>query len=217
MIAGLALGLALGACTGGWPGWDEFYAPAPEGEQLGWTASVQEASNQSETDGPGVHPAASAVTTYLRGYRVGGGDQLRVTVFGQDDLSKDYNVDSTGRMSMPLLSSFSVKGMTAQQIEEMIEAKLRRDFLRNPDVSVEVVEYRPVFILGEVTAAGQYPYIADMTIQKAIAVGGGYTARADQGRVIVTRQTGNGPVSMKLSPTAAVLPGDTIYVRERWF
>lgn len=213
----LTLGLSLGACTGGWPGWDEFYTPAPDGEQLGWTPKVQDVSAGSDTDGIGVHPAAIDVSSYLAGYRVDGGDQLRVTVFGQEELTAEYNVDSRGNMSMPLLSSFRVGGMTVPQIEQLIEAKLRKDFLKNPDVSVEVITYRPVFVLGEVTTAGQYPFIGGMTIQKAIAVSGGYSARADQGKVIVTRQTANGPVSMKLSPTAAVLPGDTIYVRERWF
>ncbi len=215
----IAAGLCVlvGGCTGGWPGWDEFYTPAPEGEQLGWTPRVQTLSASSDTDGEGTHPAAADVSKFLSGYRAGNGDRLRVTVFGQEDLTAEYNVDNTGNMSMPLLSSFSVGGRTAPEIEQIIEAKLRKDFLRNPDVSVEFITYRPVFILGEVSTAGQYPFVGGMTIQKAIAIGGGYTARANQGKVIVTRQTTNGPVSMKLSPTAAVLPGDTIYVRERWF
>lgn len=207
----------LGACTGGWPGWGEFYTPAPEGEQLGWTPKVQSVSAASDADGLGTHPAATDISTYLAGYRVGGGDRLRVTVFGQEELTAEYNVDSRGNMSMPLLSSFKVGGMTVPRIEELIETKLRKDFLKNPDVSVEVITFRPVFVLGEVNTAGQYPYIGGMTIQKAIAVSGGYSPRADQGKVIVTRQTEDGPISMKLSPTAAVLPGDTIYVRERWF
>lgn len=216
-LAVVGLCILLAGCTGGWPGWDEFYTPAPEGEQLGWTPEVQTLSASTDVDGPGTHPAASDVSRYLNAYRVGAGDKLRVTVFGQEELTKEYNVDSSGNMSMPLLSSFSVDGMTAPAIEQLIEAKLRKDFLRNPDVSVEVTTYRPVFVLGEVTRAGQFPYIAGMTIQKAIAISGGYTVRANQGKVIVTRQMAQGPVSMKLSPTAAVLPGDTIYVRERWF
>lgn len=213
----VTLCLTLGACTGGWPGWDEFYTPAPAGEQLGWTPRVQEVSSDSDNDGLGTHPSATDVSSFLAGYRVDGGDRLRVTVFGQEELTDEYNVDSRGNMSMPLLSSFTVGGMTVPQIEQLIEAKLRKDFLKNPDVSVEVITYRPVFVLGEVNTAGQYPFIGGMTIQKAIAVSGGYSARADQGKVIVTRQTAEGPISMKLSPTAAVLPGDTIYVRERWF
>ena len=214
---GLTLCLMLGACSGGWPGWDEFHAPAPEGEQLGWTPRVQQVSANSDLDGNGTHPVATDVSTYLTGYRVDGGDRLRVTVLGQEELTAEYNVDSGGNMSMPLLSSFRVGGLTVPQIEKLIETKLRKDYLRDPDVSVEIVTYRPIFVLGEVNKAGQYPYIGGMTIQKAIAVSEGYSARADQGKVIVTRQTADGPISMKLSPTAAVLPGDTIYVRERWF
>jgi len=191
--------------------------PAPEGEELGWTPKIHQISAATDTDGTGTHPAASDIKSYLAGYRVGGGDRLRVTVLGQPDLTGEYNVDSLGRISMPLLSAFDVGDRTTPQIERIIEAKLRNGFLRNPDASVEVITFRPFFILGEVQTAGQYPYVGGMTIQKAIAIGGGYSTRADKGKVLVTRQTVNGPITMKLSPTAALLPGDTIYVRERWF
>ena len=216
-FATMMLCLLLGACNGGWPGWDEFYTPAPAGEQLGWTPQVHQLSADSDVDGQGAHPAAAQLSSYLAGYKVGGGDRLRITVFGQEDLTGEYNVDAQGYVSMPLLSTFAIGGRTTPEIEQLIEAKLAKDFLRDPNVSVEVITYRPVFVLGQVTTSGQYPYIGGMTIQKAIAISGGYTARADQGKVIVTRQSPSGPVSMKLSPTAAVLPGDTIYVKERWF
>ncbi|MGI9414287.1 MAG: polysaccharide biosynthesis/export family protein [Hyphomicrobiales bacterium] len=216
-VIGVFLCLFLGACTGGWPGWNEFYTPAPAGEELGWTPKVHQLSAASDSDGAGAHPSAADVSTYLSGYKVGGGDRLRITVFGQTDLTGEYNIDGLGRISMPLLSFVKIGGLSTPQIERLIEARLRKDFLRNPDVAVEVISFRPFFILGEVRTAGQFPYVGGMTIQKAVAVGGGYTPRADQGQVIVTRQTETGPMTMKLSPTAAVLPGDTIYIRERWF
>lgn len=214
LVCAAALCLFLGACSSGWNG---NFEPAPQGEELGWTPKIHQVSAASNADGRGIHPAASAIKTYLSGYRVGGGDRLRITVFGETDLTGEYNVDSLGRVSMPLLSAFDVGNRTTPEIERIVEAKLRNGFLRNPNVSVEIITYRPFFILGEVQTAGQYPYIGGMTIQKAIAIGGGYSTRADQGKVIVSRQTANGPVTMKLSPTAAILPGDTIYVRERWF
>ena len=217
LVTVATLCLMLGACTGGWPGWDEFYTPAPEGEELGWTPKVHQLSAATNSDGNGTHPGALDVDAYLAGYQVGGGDRLRITVFGQTDLTGEYNIDGLGRISMPLLSFVEVGGLTTPAIERLIETKLAKDFLRNPDVAVEIITYRPFFILGEVRTAGQFPYVGGMTIQKAVAVGGGYTARADQGQVIVTRQTADGPMTMKLSPTAAILPGDTIYVRERWF
>lgn len=213
----MAFCLLGGACSGEWSDWDGSLAPAPVGEELGWTPEIHQISAASDTDGTGTHPSATDIRSYLSGYRVGGGDRLRVTVLGQADLTGEYNVDSVGRISMPLLSAFDVGNKTTPEIEQIIEARLRNGFLRNPDASVEVITFRPFFILGEVQTAGQYPYVGGMTIQKAIAIGGGYSTRADKGKVIVTRQTAKGPITMKLSPTAALLPGDTIYVRERWF
>lgn len=209
VLCAVLMGLAVSACETGWRGWEDIYQPT---------------QNTSVHAFDGVEPSAAAaepVTTnlgsYFNEYRVGSGDQLRVTVFGQDDLTGEYAVDGAGRISMPLISQLPVAGATTAEIEAMIEARLRDGFLREPNVSVQVLTFRPFFVLGEVQTAGQYPYVNGMTVQNAIAIGGGYTPRADTGEVIVTRQTQTGPVTIRVSPTEAILPGDTIYVRERWF
>ncbi len=150
-------------------------------------------------------------------YTLGSGDKLRVTVFGQPDLSGEFAVDGSGMVSMPLLKPVKATGLSTEQLESEIEAELGKTLLRNPSVSVQVSEFRPFFILGEIAKAGQYPYVNGMTVETAVAIAGGYTYRADRDVVRITRQNGNKVVEMNVESTAVVKPGDTILVMERYF
>ncbi|MDB5572725.1 MAG: sugar transporter [Hyphomicrobiales bacterium] len=150
-------------------------------------------------------------------YRLAAGDRLRIIVFGQDSLSNSYSVDGSGRISMPLIGVVDAFGLSATQLERVIESKLRGGYLREPRVAVEVEAYRPFFMLGEVTAAGQYPYINGMTVQNAVAVSGGFSARAQRSWVEMTRIIDGTPVTSAVPLTQSILPGDTITVRERYF
>ncbi len=150
-------------------------------------------------------------------YLLSTGDRLRVIVFGQDNLSNVYAVDSQGRISMPLIGAVDVVGRTAGQLERSIEGRLRGGFLREPKVSVEVDAYRPFFILGEVTSSGQFPYVNGMTVQTAVAIAGGFTPRGDRHVAVISRQINGEIVTGKVALTQPVLPGDTITIRERWF
>lgn len=150
-------------------------------------------------------------------YRLAAGDRLRIIVFGQDSLSNSYSVDGTGRISMPLIGVVDAFGLSAVQLERVIESKLRGGYLREPRVAVEVEAYRPFFMLGEVTSAGQYPYINGMTVQNAVAVSGGFSARAQRSWVEMTRIINGAPVTSAVPITQSILPGDTITVRERYF
>ena len=107
-------------------------------------------------------------------YRLDSSDTLRVIVFGQRDLNNTYTVDQAGYISMPLIGSVPARGMTARELEGAITPRLKNGFLRDPDVSVEVATYRPIFVMGEVANSGQYPYVAGMTAQNAIATAGGF-------------------------------------------
>ena len=149
-------------------------------------------------------------------YELASGDRVRVIVFGQDAISNSYNVSGSGRISLPLSGEVSV-GLTTAQTERAIEAKLRAGFLRDPHVSVEVEGYRPFFVLGEVTAAGQYPYVNGMTAQKAVAIAGGFTPRGYQSSVDVTRTVHGVPVTGSVPLTFPLRPGDTVTVEERFF
>ncbi|HPG02021.1 MAG: polysaccharide export protein [Hyphomicrobiales bacterium] len=150
-------------------------------------------------------------------YAVGSGDRLRIIVFGQDSLSNSYSVDASGQISMPLIGLVPVNGMTTEQIQRAVESRLRSGFLREPRVSCEVEAYRPFFILGEVTNAGQYPYVNGMTVQTAVAIAGGYTPRAAQSWARMTRVIDGRQVIGDVDMTYPVQPGDTIQIRERFF
>ncbi|MEO3387582.1 polysaccharide biosynthesis/export family protein [Mesorhizobium sp. CAU 1741] len=150
-------------------------------------------------------------------YILDAGDSIRVTVFEQETLTNTYSVDQSGYVAFPLVGSIAARGYTARQIEDQIANKLRDGYLRDPDVSVEIDRYRPIFVMGEVGAAGQYSYVPGMTVHKAIAAAGGYTPRANQANVDVTRQINGEVMTGRVTTSDPLLPGDTLYVRERFF
>ena len=151
------------------------------------------------------------------GYALDSGDKLRVVVFGQDGLSASYSVDTGGSITMPLIGAVLARGHTPAQLQAAIGAKLRQGYVREPHVAVEVEAYRPFFILGEVTLPGQYPYVANMTVETAVAIAGGYTPRAQKRRIEISRQLGGLTEKRVVSPNYPVRPGDTVQVAERWF
>jgi polysaccharide biosynthesis/export protein len=154
-------------------------------------------------------------TQLVEPYRLDAGDQVRIIVFGQADLSNTYIVDQAGMVSVPLVGFVPVRGRSTAEVEASIAAALRAGYLRDPDVSVEVDRYRPFFAMGEVGVSGQYAYVPGMTVQQAIATAGGFSPRADKTIVQVTRSYGGQVETAFLSLTDPVMPGDTIYVRER--
>jgi len=160
---------------------------------------------------------ADISTAYTGPYRLDSGDQVRVTVFGQADLSRIYPIDVSGNITMPLIGSVPARGRTPVALSAGISGRLAKNYVRNPDVSVEVQTYRPFFVLGEVQRAGQFPYVSGMTVQTAIAIAGGYTYRADRRGVIITRAGQDKPIRGYASNDGPVMPGDTIYVEERYF
>ncbi|MCI4679821.1 polysaccharide export protein [Rhodoblastus acidophilus] len=150
-------------------------------------------------------------------YSLGPGDRLRVIVFGQDSLSNSYAVDSSGKIAMPLIGFVPATGRSPSELAREIAARLRAGYIRDPQVSVEVEAYRPFFILGEVTTAGQYPFVNGMSVETAVAIAGGYTARARKDDAQVTRTRGDRTVTVDVPVTTPVRPGDTIYIPERFF
>ena len=135
-----------------------------------------------------VDPAFHKVLT--QPYRLDSGDSLRITVFGQTDLTNSYAIDKGGHLAFPLIGSVEARGRTPKQIEGLIAERLRQGFIREPDVSVEIDRYRPFFIMGEVNSGGQYTYVPGTTVQNAIAIAGGFTPRALQDNADITRNVG---------------------------
>jgi len=150
-------------------------------------------------------------------YTLDSGDVMRVTVFGEAELTNTYAVDKGGYISIPLVGSVAARGKTTKQMEHGIASGLRNGFLRNPDVSVEIDTYRPFFILGEVGNAGQYTYVPGMTVQNAIAIAAGFTGRAEQQDADITRAINGEVITGRVPLSDPILPGDTIFIRERLF
>jgi polysaccharide export outer membrane protein len=149
-------------------------------------------------------------------YSLGTGDQLRVTVFGHEDLSGDFEVDSSGRITLPLVGDLLVVNRTLDNVEQLIVSALKPDYLKNPQVSVEIISYRPFYIIGEIANPGSYPYVGGMRVIIAVAMAGGFTYRAKEDDMLITRAKGDGKQERGGQETS-VLPGDVIEVPERFF
>jgi polysaccharide export outer membrane protein len=179
---------------GGAPAMAAGYAPSPYGGLYGYA--------------PGARPG---------GYALDSGDRLRIVVFGQDGLTNSYIVDAGGFIDMPLIGSVPARGATTDELANRISEKLREGYIREPHVAVEVEAYRPFFILGEVTQPGQYPYVANMTAETAVAIAGGFTPRAMRKTVILNRTYYGQQMRIAVPLSFPLRPGDTINVQERWF
>ncbi|MFN4228291.1 polysaccharide biosynthesis/export family protein [Parvibaculum sp.] len=167
------------------------------------------------TAAPAVSPADASIDTSID-YALGVGDRLRVIVFGEPDLSGEFDVSGSGNVALPLIGQVRAKDLTLSQFEDAVEAKFSEGYLNNPRVSVEVLNYRPFYIYGEVENSGQYPYTNGMTVLNAVAVAGGYTYRANTDRVYITRGDGT-EQEYPASQSVKVLPGDVVRVPERFF
>jgi len=157
--------------------------------------------------------SAQAETAYV----LGPGDVLQVTVYDQPELTGSYHVSDGGTLAIPLLGVVPAQGLTLQQLQHDLQQQLQAKVVKSPDVTVQVTEYRPFFILGEVKNPGSYAYVPDMTVLTAVALAGGFTFRASQAEVSITRRTAAQAHEARAQRAARVLPGDTIYVFERHF
>jgi protein involved in polysaccharide export with SLBB domain len=160
---------------------------------------------------------SQAVSQGVADYRLGPGDKIRVTVFGHEDLSGEFEVDGSGNVSLPLIRNVPAQGLTVSQLEQAVIDRLQPDYLKDPSVSVEVLNYRPFYIYGEVNQPGSYPYVSGMTVLNAIAMAGGFTYRAKKSEVQIIRSDDTSKTPLEGGPDTQVLPGDVIEVPERFF
>lgn len=150
-------------------------------------------------------------------YTLGVGDRVRVTVFGENDLSGEFQIDGQGEVSMPLIGAVRAVNRTTRSLEDHLSARYADGYLVNPQVSVEVLNFRPFFILGEVNRPGSYPYREGLTVLNAVALAGGFTFRADEDDIEITRGGGEDEDPRAAKLTTPVGPGDLIRVTERLF
>jgi polysaccharide export outer membrane protein len=150
-------------------------------------------------------------------YRLGSGDQLKVTVYGEEHLTGTYPVNGQGKVAFPLVGEVQAAGKTIDEFQKSLTTALGNGFVNNPSVSVEVANFRPYYILGEVNKPGEYPYADELTVFGAVARAGGFTYRANQKRIYIRHKDGAGEQVYKLEGNTPVQPGDTIRVGERAF
>jgi polysaccharide export outer membrane protein len=154
---------------------------------------------------------------YDAAYRLDAGDRLRIVIYGQEGLTNTYAIDAGGSITMPLIGAVRARGLTPAGLAAEITGKLRNGYIREPSVAVEIEAYRPFFILGEVAAPGQYPYVPNMSVESAVAIAGGFSPRAKRDRVTLTHTDASGSVRVVVPLGTPISPGDTVLVGERWF
>jgi protein involved in polysaccharide export with SLBB domain len=184
----LAIGLSVSGCAG-----SSALGPAAQAD---YTASIE----------------AAAVSP-----RIQAGEKIRLTVYGEASLSGDYQIDPSGFVSLPLAGTVKAEGLTQSELERELAKKFRSEYLRNPKVTVSVVEFRPFYILGEIQKPGAYPYSSGLNVLRAIAVAGGTTYRGSKSTVEIQHAGESEMREYSLAPSIPVLPGDIIRIPQRYF
>lgn len=160
---------------------------------------------------------AAPVVREVPEYHLGSGDKVRVITFGETSLSGEFFVGGSGKISMPLIGELPAAGLTARDFQASVEQALKEGYLKEPRVSVEILNYRPFYILGEVEKPGTYPYTTDLNVVNAVATAGGFTYRANKKQVFIKRQDSGKEEDYSLDSNTPVAPGDTIRIGERFF
>lgn len=225
LLSALLLAALVGGCAG--PGswetvttlaWEAEVVPVADAPALTTQAARKVAYNMPPWGAPVV--IVESELGYEEGdghYRLDAGDRLRVFVYGQPNLSRIYVVDQQGRIAVPLIGEVEARGRTTRQLTSFIAKRLGSQFVKDPQVTVDIAQNRPFFILGEVRNAGQYPFVSGLTVQSAVAIAGGYADRANERLVRITRRHNGLVEKMDVPPDYLVRAGDEIYVYERWF
>lgn len=163
-------------------------------------------------------PAPNMIGDFAKGYQLQRGDRVRLNVFNEANLSGEFTVDTSGKISLPLIGTVIADGATAATLQTRVEEVLvRSGYLHDPKISVEIVTYRPFYVLGEVKSPGEFPYTVGMSVLSAVARAGGYDYRAREGTVILSRMTDGVSVDYRADERTPIAPGDIIRVTERYF
>jgi protein involved in polysaccharide export with SLBB domain len=160
---------------------------------------------------------APDVAKVIADYRLGAGDKIRVITFGEEALTGEFFVGGSGKVSLPLIGEVQATGKSIPEFHREVETALKNGYLREPRVSVEVLNYGPFYVLGEVTKPGEYPYTNGLTVQNAVATANGFAYRANTTRVFIKRADVTEEREYPLTSNTQVAPGDTIRIAERFF
>jgi protein involved in polysaccharide export with SLBB domain len=165
----------------------------------------------------GATAGAASVRQDVAEYRLGSGDKIRLTVLSDKDLSQEHEVDPSGNIAVSMIGVVKAAGMTVRELEETIKAKLRDGFIRDPKLNVDVLTYRPFYIIGEVNKPGEYPYKGGLNVVSVVAIAGGYSYRGNTNYVLIRRAGDNAEKSYQATPDILVQPGDVVRIPERYF
>jgi polysaccharide export outer membrane protein len=179
-------------------------------------SALQQPAAEASALAPVATPASTATITD-ENYHLGTGDKLRITVYGEDDLSGEFLVDGSGQVQLPLVGQVKAAGLTIHEFVAKVVTALEDGYLKDPKVSVEVENYRPFYIMGEVNKPGEYPYESGLNVLGAVALAGGYTYRADDGEVYIRRAGATKEEVLPADASTKIYPGDIIRVAERLF
>ena len=204
VFAVLSLGLATPVAAQILPG------PSSAAQQHAPQSSAPETLPSYMGSGSGGGPADE-------NYRFGSGDKLKVTVYGEDDLGAEVVVDGNGQVQLPLIGQVKAAGLTVHEFVAEVQNALGAKYLRDPKVSVQIENYRPFYIIGEVNKPGEYPYESGLNVLGAVALAGGYTYRADDSDVYIRRNGATKEESLPASATTRIYPGDIVRISERMF
>jgi polysaccharide export outer membrane protein len=185
---------------------------------IGLGASIATAGSQPAPAGSSAAPATEpADAGMLNDYKLGADDKVRIIVYNEPNLTGEYTVNSGGLISFPLIGDVEALDRTTEQVKQDIEKKLAAGYLRAPQVSIDVLTYRPFYILGEVNKPGDYPYSAGLTVLRAVATANGFTYRADEKHVYLKHAGETKETRYDLKTDRPVKPGDTLRIGERYF
>jgi protein involved in polysaccharide export with SLBB domain len=179
-------------------------------------ATAEAQANASPTGSANSGQALRAQTTEDT-YKLDVGDKLRVIVFGETDLGGEFQVDDSGFIRLPLIGQIRAAGLGLHDFENSVTSALEEGYLKNPKVSIEVINYRPFYILGQVNKPGEYPFVNGMSVLNAVALAGGYTYRASESNIYVRRKGTDKEQQMPADQTTKVFPGDIVRIPERFF
>lgn len=158
-----------------------------------------------------------ALSGGIDSYRLGPNDEISLTVFGERDLSVIRQLDGQGVVDLPLIGRVDLSTLTSSQAVQKISARYQNGYLQSPQITLQIIKYRPFFVLGEVGKPGRYDYQENITVLEAVAASEGFTYRANQKSIEIIRKINNQPQSFTANTHSIVLPGDIIKIKERFF
>jgi polysaccharide export outer membrane protein len=168
----------------------------------------------AQAEEPPLRPSSANVED---SYQLGTGDKVRVIVFGEEDLSGEFQIDGNGRISLPLIGQVPATGETAAALEQNIAGRLADGYLQKPRVSVEITVYRPFYVIGEINKPGEYAYVNGMSALNAIALAGGFTQKADEDVLYIRRNGSTREEKVPADQMTRILPGDVVRVPITFF